>query len=214
MLLILQANYNIRSGQQIKFRDANNLKKVIRTHTVAPHKPDVMCTGTTPSILLYVDVSTSPCEIHWKDLQKLKPSAGKRVIHTKVTRIMAMCFVQHGHKQLLLVAAGDEGLFAYDINTDELEWEVDETPGTEFIFSACGVTTDGCGHLFVTDGNNDCIQMFSVSGRNLGCLMKDKLCEPDNICWCKETSSLICATWSKEYKQWDLDVISVVVSEE
>ena len=82
---------------------------------VAPHKPGVMC-AATPPILLYVDASKSPRDVHWLDLSESqpKPAAGKRVIHAQQDIFRDMSFTMNGNKQLLLVAGGDGGLFAYD----------------------------------------------------------------------------------------------------
>ena len=71
-----------------------------------------------------------------------------------------------------------------------------------------GVTTDGCGRLFVADYNNECIQMFDVSnGSYMGCLMLD-FGYPDKIRWCENTSSLIC-TRRLEDESWFVKVLDV-----
>ena len=180
----------------IKFRDAG-FKRILRTHWVAPHEPGAMCTGATSSDLWYEDLCTEPREIRPLDLsdEQPKPAVGKRVIHTQHSEIYDMCFVQDGDKQLLVVAAGKEGLFAYNTETDALEWKMDGTqPGMEKDIVAYGVTTDGRGHLFMGDRmyGNYCIQMFSVSdGSYLGCLVKGIVGEPVSIRWCAKSSSLL-----------------------
>ena len=76
---------------------------------------------------------------------------------------------------------------------------------------ARGVTTDGRGHLFVADfqKGNSSIQMFSVDGQYLGCLMKDVETHgfPCRIHWCKKTASLLGAFFFKG--KLHLKVISV-----
>ena len=175
---------------------------------VAPHKPGVMC-AATPSILLYVDASKSPRDVHWLDLSESqpKPAAGKRVIHAQQDIFRDMSFSKDGNKQLLLVAGGDGGLFAYDTEMDKLEWKVEEMlPGMKYKFNAFGVATDGHSHLFVSDfanphkDGNGCLQMFSVTdGQYLGCLMKDKeyLGNPLRIFWCEKMSALLAAVLLK-----------------
>ena len=175
-----------------------------------------MCAGTQ-STLLYEDRSKSPREVHWLDLNDAqpKPADGKRVIHTEQTNIDDMCFSESAEKQLLVVAGGDKGLFAYNTDTDELEWKIGgHLSGHLIAMHTMGVTTDGRGHLFVTDTYNHCIQMFSVSdGQYLGFLVIDiaetlrsrhlkSTCEqifrfPWRIRWCEETSSLICTSGLK-----------------
>ena len=191
-------NYNFSAGHQIKFRDAKDLKKILKSHTVAPHEPGVMCTGAAPSILLYVDESKTPREVHWLDLSgsKPKPAAGKCIIHTQQTEIYDMCFVDYGDKQLLIVAADDEGLFAYNTRTDKLEWKVvGKQSEMEENMLVTGVATDGRGHLFVADDGNKCIRMFSVSDHShVKCLVKgvETIGNPDFVRWCEKTSSLLC----------------------
>ena len=59
-----------------------------------------------------------------------------------------------------------------------------------------GVTTDGQGHVFVTDENNKCIQIFSAGGKYVGVLLKEGqqgLGEPRRVRWNDATSSLVVA---------------------
>ena len=88
-------NYNFSPFQEICFRDADNLDRILYTHSVAPHDPYRMCSAT-PSKLLYVDTPTN--EVHWLDLSESqpKPAAGKSVIHLGPDLIADMCFVQNG----------------------------------------------------------------------------------------------------------------------
>ena len=180
---------------------------------MAPHKPGALC-AATPSTLLYVDVSKSPREIHCLDLSELQPkvAAGKRVIHTKQKVIYDICCLQVGDEQLLVVAAGKGGLFAYNLNTGKLEWKVDrKPPGVEKDMEVIGVATDKSGHLFVCDlrDGNSCIHLFKASnGQYLGCLMKDEeeLGIPDRIHWCEKASSLISLCLKGK---WHINAISV-----
>ena len=153
---------------------------------------------------------------------ELKPAEGKHVIHTEQTNIEDMCFVENGQKQLLVVADGKEGLFAYNTATDELEWKKDGHLSENIIaMKPMGVTTDGRGHLFVTDCGNHCIQMFSVSDgqylgylviENIGSFDRSKIFRfPYRIRWCEETSSLICTSKFKSrfYESWHVTVINL-----
>ena len=217
----------------IRFCDAEDLTTICR-YTVGQHEPGILCAGTQ-STLLYEDASKSPREVHWLDLsdREPKPAKGKCVIHTKNKYIYDMCFVQDGDKQLLIVAGGDEGfftskttkgpsLFAYDTEKDKLEWKVGENlPGNKEHMRAAGVTTDGRGHLFVTDRNNDRIQMFYVSdGAYLGHLILDteilrfrgflpwrQILPPCGILWCEKMSSLVYTSGFN--REWYFMVINV-----
>ena len=158
----------------LEFQDASDLSKTFCTHLVAPHEPVMLCTVKL-STLLYVDWSKIPFEVHWLDLSDVqpKPAAGKSVIHTQQRNIRDMCYVQNGGKEYLIIAAGREGVFAYNTLLDKLEWKVDGTlPEMKKDIAAYGIATDGHSHLFVADYNNRCIQMFSASdGSYLRCLV-------------------------------------------
>ena len=193
----------------IEFRDTRDFTRTLQIYTVpSSHNPGVICTAA-PSVLLYVDASKSPRDVHWLDLSesKPKPAAGKRILRVQQDIFRDMSFTKVGDKELLIVVGGDGGLFAYDTDTEKLEWKVEGAlPAMKYKFSAFGVATDGRGHLFVADfanpnkDGNGCIQMFSVAdGRYLGCLMKDKeqLGNPLRIVWCKNTSSLLAAVLLK-----------------
>ena len=150
------------------------------------------------------DVTPSTYNRNWK------PAEGKKIIHTQLDRIDDMCFVQSGDKQLLVVAKCDEGIFAYNTNTDRLEWGVvKKPPEMKESMDIGGITTDGNGHLFTSDCNNHCIHVYSVSdGSYIRCLLKDyTLYKPKTIRWCEKTSSLIVACYWKE--NWSLKVINV-----
>ena len=181
-------------------------------YPVKPRSPGALCKAT-PHTLLYVDESKKPREVHWLDFSgsKPKPAAEKSVIHTEQAEIRDMCFSQSGDKQLLAVAGGDGGLFAYNTETDKLEWKADKAAhGMEHDMNAWGVSTDGYNHLFVADYRNQCIQMFSVSdGQYLRCLVKDtkSLDGLRRIRWYEPTSSLVCTSRSNE--KWYLIDIHV-----
>ena len=197
----------------IEFRNATNLKKLIYSHSVAPHDPVAMCT-VTPSTLLYLD-SKSTHTVHWLDLSESQPqiAAGKSEIHTINTKNfynIDMCFVQDGDKQLLVIANSSEGLFAYNTVTGKLEWKKkrSEIKGPMCI---CGATTDGRGNLFVTDESAPCILMFSVTdGQYLGRLFKDvkSFTNPQGISWCEEISSLLVLAVDENFEK-HVNVISV-----
>ena len=198
--------------QKIEFRDVNNFNKILHSHSVAPHTPTILETIAS-SILIYLDVSKEPIEVHWLDLYESKPkaAAGKCVIRTQLSLVRDICIIQNADKQWLVVAGDIEGLFAFNMETGKLEWKVDENvPGMEQIIDANGVTHDGRGHLFVADRNNGCVQMFSLSdGKYLGPLNKglETICDPGSIYWSSETSSLVVACYLNG--KWQLNIINV-----
>ena len=133
-------------------------------------------------------------EVHWLDLTGREPKqvTEKGILHVQEDFILDMCCVQDKDKQLLVAACDILGVSSYNTETDTREWNVcGKVPGMENDMSACGVTTDGRGYLFVGDTKNKCIQMFSVSdGQYLGSIMKG-LGGPTRMQWCEKTSSII-----------------------
>ena len=195
-----------RKQNKIDFLDAKDLKKILFSHSVDPCEPGEMC--VTTSSLVYFD--SSKCEIHRLDLNELQNSDS--LIRIKPATVYDLCFAQYEGKELLVLAAGDEGVYAYNIETNQIEWEIDaKLPGMKKKMQATGITADGRGRLFVADWKegNKCIQMFSVSdGQYLGHLMKDEevLGAPGKINWCKKTSSLLSAYYL--FEKWYFKVIN------
>ena len=74
--------------------------------------------------------------------------------------------------------------------------------------NACGVATDRRGHIFVCDGANECIQLFSTDGRYLGeVFRKQGRGRPDLIRWFEYVSRLV-VTYELAGK-WSVHVIKV-----
>ena len=84
-----------------------------------------------------------------------------------------MCCTQVGDKQLLVTTRGKDGITAYNIDSDKLQWSVKgKLPGMETVLNAWGLATDGYGHLFVCDYEGACIHKFSARGTYLGAVLK------------------------------------------
>ena len=111
-----------------------------------------------------------------------------------------VCFAQHAGEQLVVVTCGvptasHGGIFGYDAKTKKVKWQVEgELAGMTKSIKAQEVTTDGQGHLFVSDNHNKCIQMFDFNGNYLGGVLKKGdhgLRTPRALTWCKGLSSLV-----------------------
>ncbi len=96
---------------------------------------------------------------------------------------------------MLVTTHSYDGIRTFDMNTSNLEWRVSGIlPGMQEEMKAQGVTTDGRGHIFVSDFNNECVLMFTLDGTYLGALQPDQergLGVPLWILWSEATSSLI-----------------------
>ena len=97
----------------IEFRNVDNLDKVVRRHSVAPHKPGRLCT-IPPSTLVFEDKSSKLRTIYKLDCSGLPLyiSNPTLFIGTELKDIWDMSFTQLDNTQLVLIAGADKGLFA------------------------------------------------------------------------------------------------------
>ena len=198
-----------RESSKLEFYDANNFKTTVLTYSMAFRNPGVVCTAA-PSILLYEDKANSPPEVHWLDCTTSppKPSGGTNVTRTKEDHIRSMCCARSGEKRLL-ITTGAASVYAYDTKSNSLEWSVtDKLPGNLREMSPQSVTADQEGHLFISDSNNACVQMFSCAdGKYMGALLKSESYRVSSICWNKEFASMIVARTKNNY--CDLTIVRI-----
>ena len=178
----------------IEFRDLNNLDKILYTHSVAPKKPGRL-SQVSPSVLLYVCGNLVKPELHWLDCSVIPPKENRKKdnIFPAAISFWEMCFVSEetNRKRLIIISPEvPQGIHAYNVDTNSLEWKK-EIEG----MGKAAIVSDGHGHLFVCDWDNNCIHMVSVpDGQYLGCLMKSGdqgLGSSRWAAWSEETSSLI-----------------------
>ena len=129
-------------------------------------------------------------------------------IRTEVNDIWDISFIKHYNTQLVFIAGADQGVFAYNCSTGELEWSVHNNKVKYHV----GVTNDERGHLFhcIQINENRCVKMFAAkNGKDHVFLQVEKsnLNGPFRIRWCKKTSSLILADIRDE--KWFISVITV-----
>ncbi len=184
----------LRNEKRIDFW-AEDLSRVVLTHSVALHKPTRMC-AASPTLLLYQNYVSK--EIHWLDCSTNppKPAPGKNSLPAR--RCWDMCITRDGDKSLLITSGYMmSGITCYDTETGAERWRVEgQLPGMEKEFCPLGVTADGTRRVFVCDINNMCVHMFDVSdGQHLGwsVLMKGEqgLVQPRVIQWSEANKSLV-----------------------
>ena len=140
---------------------------------MTPHQPGVLC-AVSPSILVYVDISKIPRQLHWLDCSEPEPKLLGINANTNLSRVKDMCTAKLENETFLIVLSSDakELIHAYHSTTGQLKWSVQKKipSGT---FNSYGVAGDGNSRLFVVDDTNKCIQMFSaLDGQYLECFMK------------------------------------------
>ena len=185
-----------RSEREIVFHDVVDLSVIVLTYSVTPGRPSRLCTVSSTT-LLYIDDSKLPREVRWLDCMTSppRPTSGKQITHTQDDVIGDLCCVEHPNKQLLITVHKSSGINAYNTSSNKREWCVsgELTEGDDNICPR-RIVTDGCGHLFVIDTGNDCVQMFSTDSVYMGRLLEEEECclgKLSKIDWCSKTSSVV-----------------------
>ena len=175
---------------------------------MTPHQPGALC-AVSPSILVYVDMSKNPRQLHWLDCSKAQPKLLGITANTNLRYLRDMCTVKLENEALLIVLPYDakEYIHAYS-STGQLKWSGQKKipSGT---FKSNSLAGDGSGRIFVADDTNNCIQMFSaLDGQYLGCFMNkgdQGLGDVSILRWCEATSSLVVGHYN-DYKYFISDV--------
>ena len=162
---------------KIDFHFIDNLKRVMKSHSVAPHQPGHINTSPCDTVLLYEDQSQTPRNVRWLNCVVAPPSPvrGNDVTHTHHALIWDLCCVKHGgDKELVIMTRANNGLVAFSTQRgQQAGWTVKgKLTGMSMDMSVWGITSDGQGHLFVCDINNSCVQMFTTSGRYMGTVLR------------------------------------------
>ena len=187
--------YRNERQREIAFHDVVDLDVIVLTYSVAPGRPGPLCTVSSTT-LLYIDDSKIPGEVRWLDCTTSppRPTSGRHITHTQDDVIGDVCCVEHANKQLLVTVHKSTGINAYNTSSNKREWCVsgELNEGDDNICPR-RVATDGCGHLFVIDSGNDCVQMFSTDSVYMGRLLREERCfgKLSKIDWCCRTSSVV-----------------------
>ena len=201
-----------RDKKIIEFRNVSCLDDVISNFSTAPYQPYRVC-ALSPSLLLYVDVSQPPYQVHWLDCNSRKVKTGKTGAGIDQAIIFDMCYVTQENEHLLITTQGENGIYCHNLKTGNMEWFAKGKMGyLVWQMDLSGVTTDRHGRLFVCDTNNNCIQMFRTDGSYLGVLLRkgeQGLGSPHLISYCLKFSSLIVTQTTNAFKYYYLRVYSV-----
>ena len=191
----------------LEFREVKNLDQVLDSYMI--DKVFMKMCASSRDTLIIDDLSEYPSGAFGVDC------TGPDLFYTDTnirinTFTTSMCCVEYDNQELLITPYHKEGLFngkdesgicAYNTRTGKLQWNADgNIPGVHKRMVPADVATDGCGHLFVCDTNNACLQMFSTHGHFLKAFDLDVLkvknkgvATPHHICWSSGTSSLVVA---------------------
>ena len=187
---------HFRDQTQTEVRDSENLKLVRINQNVGGYLPEVMCGTTSGSGFIFEDANANPRDLQFATYT-CQGFVMKKRIPTIQVNIYDMCCTRYlgDDKNVVVATHGENGVFAYYTNANTLAWKAGgRFPGMSQEMNAYGVTMDGRGHLFVCDGNNCCVQMFSVDGRYLGPMKIEGQVSrlfPKWISYSRSTSSLV-----------------------
>ena len=207
-----------RESQVIDFYDVNSLRTAVRSHSVAPDYPFRLYTSTTsPGIMLYTICKPNKQVVKWLDCSSDPPTLKNTRTNIPLVGnqfIEDMCLVACRKTDLLVTTQNFGGVYAYVAGTDNLRWYFGGYHrGIDKWINAVGITSNGRGHLFVSDIGNNCIQMLSTDGTFLGSVLrggKSGLGNPQRIRWCSRSNSLVIA--HKRQGLFSIDVIQWLYS--
>ena len=144
--------YCCRYAEKIEFRDVNNLQKIVLNFTTKPRQPAKLL-SLSPTSLMYWDSSSS--SLVTVDCRSSPPCQRPLTGKLPKNKITDMCFVDGEDSKLIVVVFKDGSLCVFSAISSELQWQAkQEMPHTRVAqqpLRAGGVTTDGRGHLFVSD---------------------------------------------------------------
>ena len=195
---------------RIEFRPVDDLQQVVHSLEVSPHQPYHICAVTSsPSQLLYCDYKTN--KIHRVDCSTAPPTPQGEIpiVHDGQKYVWDMCT----SGDLLVVARGHDGVFAYTLDGGELKWKVSgRLLEMQLDIYVHGVTADDQGHLFVCDVKNRCVHaLFGPDGKHLGMVVREEeqgLGKPYMAAWHSDSASLVVANVRVEVSKYLLSVIS------
>ena len=180
----------------IDFYDPKDFRIPVLSFSVAPHKPGLMCTSSQ-STLMYVDRRTNDQEIRILDCGTYPPKGTNErtvLLVEKARRacVRNMCIISHAGREMLITSS-HLGVKAYNTDSGELVWRTQgKHPGLDWPINARGLAVDDEGRILVCDRMNNCIQIFSPDGADLGVVLKDHgTREPLGICYRQSTYSYV-----------------------
>ena len=171
----------------------NNLDSVLLSFPVAPFLPETIC-AESASTLLFVYKSETCTKVRSLVCSDGDPKLSASIPRARINylRVSDMRCITLKERELLILA-GHGVVESYDKDS-KLVWRIDESLlSVTHKFDPCRLATDGRGHLFALDSNNDYVQMFSVDdGSYLGTVFLEGGIENITaMTWCDQTSSLI-----------------------
>ena len=159
--------------------EGSNLETIVSRRNFKDHLSLKLLSTVSPStgVLFWLggtydeDQKIEVKQLHCQDNGYLYFNKAKTPIDLTADSIIDMCCIRGGQSLLFLTK---DGFVSCNTKTGKQEWSVSlNQSDLKEQMSISAVTTDGQGHIFVCDINNECVHVFSDNnGEHLGILLK------------------------------------------
>ena len=185
-------HFSFSANQELEFHDISNLGEVLLSYSVSPIGLSVLCMGESSNTLLFVYRSEDVFEVRRLDCSKSVPVLCDDFTKTRAEDCVNYILVARHAGMKLLVVAGSTFIDAHKLNSSEVAWTNEDVTGMQMELCPRSLSTDGHGHLYVVDLDNDCVHMFSLDdGSHMGVVLSEEgLSYFEEISWCDEKASL------------------------
>ena len=89
-----------------------------------------------------------------------------KCLHLPISRVRGLCHVLHDKRQLVIASSySDYAILAVDYHTGDVVWRIDNPQCEGIAMRPAGITSDGEGHLFISDYSNKRVCMMTPDGK-------------------------------------------------
>ena len=155
------------------------MNKIVHRFSTEPHTPERICWCYPNQVMFLCATGFNFGEVRQVQCGSSQPTMRIEVAHVTLQhRVHDMCCIKlDSRRTLLVLARGDEGVWAYNVETDQLSWHVKgKPPGMQRNMSAQGITVayrpvvygSPANYCYVCDDKNFCVHMLSSTGEYTG----------------------------------------------
>ena len=148
------------------------MNKLVLRFSTDPHTPERICWCSPNQAVFVCATGLKLGEVRQVKCGSCQPTSCSGVAHVNLQRpVHDMCCIKLDCV-LLVMTHGENGVYAYYLNSDHLAWCVKgKLPGMQRNISAEGITVaygGPPGHCCVCDDNNFAVHMMSATGEYMG----------------------------------------------
>ena len=169
-MLVLTANKSI----QIRHSHNGQLIDSLTFSTFAPSF-NALCMTPNNTILMANHSGVAPCKVIECEVKNMKIVGTKRVFNLDVQWIHGLCSITHEGRQLVIATSfGSKAVVAIDYHTGETVWTIDQPSCDGTAITPMGITSDGEGHLLISDHDNKRVLLMTHDGKIHRTLLQNK----------------------------------------